>query len=188
MMRFGQVVEAHHIPELARIYREMCEAGFGEDVPCEWATTQGSRPDLLNVNWELFKGLWGQGRLAPTLKGLISLSVANENQSPYCEKVWTSVLNGMGVDPRVIEAFRNGQASADLPEGYRTAIAYARKIARDHGTIDDADLEALRQAGLGSDEIMELTMVAAACNYVNTWSKVAGLNDVEPSLCKGVVA
>ena len=46
-------------------------------------------------------------------------------------------------------------------------LAYAEKLTRSPATVDKADIEGLREYGLGDRDILDLNQVVAYFNYVN---------------------
>ena len=57
-------------------------------------------------------------------------------------------------------------------------MAYAEKVSRDSSAMTDADIEALREHGLGDEEIANIALAAAARNYYSRAVQALGA-DVE---------
>ena len=74
--RFGQIRDASGNPELASLYGEIVESGFGDDVPLNWFTSQSERPDILAATWACFKALMVEGILPPTVKQMIMIAIS----------------------------------------------------------------------------------------------------------------
>ena len=56
-----------------------------------------------------------------------------------------------------------------------TVIKFALKTAKDPKSVTDEDFRTLRDYGLSDGEIMEVTMLAATGNFLDTWADVAGI-------------
>lgn len=46
MSRFALIKDTTNSPELEALYQEIVSSRFGTEVPLNWFTAQGSRPDL----------------------------------------------------------------------------------------------------------------------------------------------
>jgi hypothetical protein len=75
MARFQQIRDSSNNPELATIYKDMRDSGFGGDTPINWFTAQSERPDILAATWALARGITLQGELPPTVKQMIAGSL-----------------------------------------------------------------------------------------------------------------
>jgi len=61
--RFKRVLDPSDNPELSSLYQDIVASGFGKDVPANWFTSQGERPDLLSANWTFAQQLLIQGQV-----------------------------------------------------------------------------------------------------------------------------
>lgn len=177
MARFPLVTDPGTDEALRRLYDEIVEAGFaaGDGTPINWFTALGTRPDLVGASWELAKGVLLGGRLPDTLKQMIAMTVSIQNRCRYCTVVHTGALDRLGVPAEVVEACARDPGTANIPPPHRAVIFFALKAARDPTAIADADVEALRRNGLGDAEIIEVGMMAAFTNFINTWADVSGI-------------
>lgn len=176
MARFPLVRDPSGSPEVERLYGEINEAGFGADgVPIHWFTSQATRPDILASTWALAKGLLAEGRLPPTLKQLITMTISAQSSCRYCTAAHSSALQGLGIDKDVIERAAKDPTLSEFPPAYRAAVAFSLKAARDPRSVTDADRDALRDAGWSDGEIMEVVMLVAYTHFTNTWADVSGI-------------
>ncbi len=104
MSRFNQIRDPSDNPKLGSLYKEIVEHGLGEDIPLNLFTAQSGRPDILEATWGLFKGLLLQGQLPATVKQMISMTIAMQNDCRYCAVAHTHALEGMGVAKEVIQS------------------------------------------------------------------------------------
>ena len=81
----------------------------------------------------------------------------------------------MGVPKAVIDTCATDPNLSELPELHRAILQFALKTAREPNTITDADYQALRENDLSESEIMEVAMMAAFMNFINTWADVSGI-------------
>jgi AhpD family alkylhydroperoxidase len=94
-----------------------------------------------------------QGRLTAIERSLVGLMVAQRSLSPYCLSVQTRRARRAGLTTEQIAAAREGCAGADR----EVALLFlAGKLVTNRGELAEADLAAVRQAGLGDTEITEV--------------------------------
>lgn len=177
MSRFQLVRDPSGNPEVERLYQEMVASGFGAaGVPLHWFTSQATRPDILAGTWALVRSVLVQGQLPPTLKELIAMTISVQNSCRYCAVTHSGVLEALGVDRSVVERAAQDPTLADFPPAYRAAVTFALKAARAPNAMTDEDYDALRAAGYGDGEILEIVMMAAFTRFINTWADAIGLS------------
>ena len=175
MSRFQQVNDPADNPQLGALYKEIVDHGMGADTPINWFTAQSARPDILATTWGLFRGIFLQGVLPPTVKQMISMTIAMQNGCRYCAVAHTNALESMGVPTEVIQSCANDPDLAHVPPPQRAILKFGLKAARSPRSVTDADLQALRDHGLTDGEIMEVVMVAACSNFLDNWADVSGI-------------
>ena len=176
MSRFHQVRDPSDNPQLAALYKEIVEHGAGAaGTPINWFTSQSVRPDILAATWELFRGIFLRGALPPTVKQLISMTIAMQNNCRYCTVAHTNALESMGVPTEVIQSCASDPELAEVPPPQRAMLKFGLKTARSPRSVTDEDVQALRDHGLTDGEIMEVAMVAACSNFLDTWADVSGI-------------
>jgi uncharacterized peroxidase-related enzyme len=122
----------------------------------------GATPNFIRVlansvpALKAFLGLYGgvgEGKLAPATRERIALAVAEENACQYCVSAHTAIGRKLGLDAAEITAARDG-TSAEPREA--AAVAFAQALARHGGAVTHAEVEAVRRAGYGDGEIVEI--------------------------------
>jgi len=176
MGQFELVREISARPELRPLYEDMMACGFeSEGAPGNWFTSQGDRPDMLRAAWPLVKMILCEGQLPPTLKQLVSMVVSQHNDCRYCAVAHTNALQTLGVPEEIIKSATSDPEMQSVPPAQRAALRFAIKAAKTPRAVDSADYAALREAGYSQGEIMELVMLAAANNFINTWADASGI-------------
>ena len=134
---------------------------------------------------------WGQ--LAGAIKAgmdlhryeLATLAAARRLRSSYCRLAHGQVLAGLG-EP-VLEIARDHR-TAGLDEVDVAVMDLAERVVDDATSIDDSELQRLRDLGLSETEIMDVVLTAAArCFYSKTLDALGVLPDasygeLEPEL------
>ena len=175
MPRFKQIKHPDD-PELKALYKAAMENGMvGTEagVPNNFVTSQSERPDILAATLIFANNIVMQGLLPPTVKQMIAMTIAMQNNCRYCTRLHTSALEGMGVPQEVIQSCASDPDLAELPPSQRAILKLALKTSRDPVAVTDDDLQTLRDNGLSDAEIMEVAMMAAAENFLNTWARVS---------------
>ena len=173
--RFRRIERADNNPELASLYSEITESGLGDKVPLNWFTAQAERPDLLAATWGLTKGVLLQGQLPPTVKQMILIKISTHNQCRYCTALHTSALEAMGVPKEVIDSVTTDLRLSQVPPPQRAMLEFAMKVAREPRSVTDEDFQGLRELGVSEGETMEVAMMGAFANFINTWADVSGI-------------
>ena len=129
----------------------------------------GNSPKAL----EGFLGL--NGALGKTLdvklRERISLAVAEINGCDYCLSAHSYLAANLArLDADEISRAREGR-SAD--ERANAAVAFAAKVTTARGRVNDADLNAVREAGFTDAQIVEIVAVVAENFFTNILNNVA---------------
>lgn len=178
MSRFKQIKHPNGNPELAALYQQALEAGLeGSEagVPTNFITSMSQRPDLLAAMMTLMKGTIIEGVIPSTVKQMILMAIAMQNDCQYCSVAHTKALEAMGVPTDVIQSCASDPELTQLPPTQRAMIRFSLKTARDPKSLTDDDFQTLRDYGLSDGEIMEVTMLAACGNLLDTWADVSGI-------------
>ena len=112
-------------------------------------------------------GALSDGRLGAALGEQIAVAVANANGCEYCLSAHTVLGKKAGVSADAMEAARQGRSDDARTQA---AIGFALKVVERRAHIDDADIDALRKAGFGDEDIVEILAHVALnlfTNYVN---------------------
>jgi uncharacterized peroxidase-related enzyme len=115
------------------------------------------------------------GALAKTLdaktRERIALAVAQANGCDYCLSAHSYLgLNLAKIGPDEIALNRKGQSGDAKADA---ALRFATKVVRERGRVGDADIEAVRNAGFGDSQIVEIVAVVAENIFTNLLNVVA---------------
>lgn len=98
-------------------------------------------------------GIAGEGSLDPQTRERIALALAQQNGCQYCVSAHTAIGRKAGLDAAEIAANRAG-ASNDAKAA--AAVKFAKALAERNGEVATADILAVRNAGYGDAEIVEI--------------------------------
>lgn len=175
MSRFRLIQEPGDNADLAHLYQEIIEAGFGGDAPINFFTSQGLRPDLLEAVWKLTKTIFVGGTLPAGLKQMAGMMISVRNHCKYCTVTHTGALESMGIAKNVIESCMSDPNLSEVPSQYREMLHFALKVAENPAGLTDEAFDKLRGNGLSDKEILELVMLAAFMNFINTWAEAVNI-------------
>jgi uncharacterized peroxidase-related enzyme len=115
-------------------------------------------------------GALGAGRLPAKLREQIALAVAQANGCNYCLAAHSLLGSKAGLADGDVFAARRGDASE--PRAH-AAIRFALAVVASRGGVEDAELERVRGAGFGDDEIAEIVAHVALNVLTNYLNRVA---------------
>lgn len=123
-------------------------------------------PAALASLWGSF-GALGGGTLPAKLGEQVAVAIADRNHCHYCLAAHTMLGRKAGASAAEMADAQDGRSSDPRTAA---ALAFAIKVVERRADIGDADVAALRDAGFGDGEIVELLAHVALnlfTNYVN---------------------
>lgn len=134
-------------------------------------------PRLLHAHLDFYGAVGAPGALSKLRKEMIATAVSADNGCAHCTQLHGDFLSRLTPDQTLVRALMTDPAAALLEAADRALIAYALKLTRTPRAMRQADVEALRAAGLSEAEIFEAAFVTAYFNYTNRVAEGLG---VEP--------
>lgn len=119
--------------------------------------------------------LQGSGALSKTsisaaLRESIALTVAGLNGCDYCASAHTAIGKGTGLSDD--EAQKNLHAKSGDPKA-QAALDFSAVLVNSRGNPNEADIQAVKDAGYTEGEILEITAVVAFNIFTNYFNHVA---------------
>jgi uncharacterized peroxidase-related enzyme len=113
----------------------------------------------------------GTGTLTAALREQIALVTAGANQCDYCASAHTLMGKGAGLaDAEMADNLRGRSGNGKT----QAALDFAAAIVTERGRVSDAQLAAVRAAGHGDAEVVEIVAVVAANIFTNYFNHIAG--------------
>lgn len=126
------------------------------------------RPSALEHHLDLYMGLlFGPGRLTRSQRELIAVVVSRANGCEYCVQHHREALARYLRDVEVLDAVCLDYRQASLEPGSRVLADYADKLTRSPSTMQEADLQPLRDAGFSDEDVLLCNLIVAYFNFVN---------------------
>lgn len=178
MSHFNQIKDFKGNSELERAYQQAFDIGFfgaDESLPNNLCTAISERPDLLSTLMHFVKGTIASGELPPTLKQMIAMTIAMQNDCRYCAVAHTGALESMGVPENVIKSCASDPDLSELPPPQRAILKFALKAARDPKAINKEEIQTLKDYGLSEGEILEVVFMIGYAVLTDTLADVTGV-------------
>ena len=132
--------------------------------------TMGNSPALLEGYLNL-SGALDHGSLGAKTNKLIALAVAESNQCNYCLSIHTYLgVNLLKIDAAALEASRSGEANDAKTQAILT---FAKALVNKIGLVNDADVNAVKAAGITEGEIGEVIGQVALNTLTNYFNNTA---------------
>jgi uncharacterized peroxidase-related enzyme len=140
-------------------------------VPNAYATIGSNSPLALETVLNL-DGALRKSSLNATEIEVVKLAVSQVAQCDYCLAAHTLAARGTGLGTDAILAVRRGLPSGD--DRHDALAAFARSVVTTSGTVAPQVLDAIRQAGFGDGQLIEILLAITAIYFTNMFNR---LND-----------
>jgi len=111
--------------------------------------------------------------LPPRLYEMVYIRVSMLNQCHYCTQHHLASSKRAGMTPDDWQALKDPPASS-FTDREKQALAYSEKLTRTPWTVEDADVEALKQ-GFNDTQIVDLHLLVGLVNLTNRFTDPLGL-------------
>jgi uncharacterized peroxidase-related enzyme len=132
-------------------------------------STFAQSPAVLDGYLALSNAL-GKGVLTAAQREIVALAVAQANECSYCLSAHTLLGKGAGLSPEGIRKAREGRAESAFDDA---VASLARRVVETRGRLSDANLTAVRSAGLSDAHIVEVIANVAINTLTNYTNNVA---------------
>ena len=175
MTRFP-VPEFDDLPEdlRERIAEETERAGFTPNVFAALAY----KPSHFRAFFAFHDALVEDTALEREEIEMIVVAVSGVNHCYYCNVAHGALVRIYAEDPHLADQLVANYRTADIDEAHRTMLDVAVKLTERPTEVEEADLEALREAGFGEEAIWDIAAVTAFYNLSN---RLAMFADMRPN-------
>jgi uncharacterized peroxidase-related enzyme len=134
--------------------------------PNHFFRTMANRPEALKNFVPFYGSIMGPGLVDRRIKELVYLAASFANECAYCSAAHTATARKAGVTEDELTALRTEQDTPfSGPE--RAAILYSRELTR---TADSRDTRDALAEHFSSEQIVEITLIAAMANFTNRFN------------------
>lgn len=115
------------------------------------------------------------GGLSPAEREMIVVATSAVNDCLYCVIAHGAVLRIRAKDPLLADYLAIDYRRADLTPRQRAIIEFAVKLAGAPQTVEEADLDRLRDHGLDEDDVWDVGAITALFALSNRMAQVTGM-------------
>ena len=165
------------LPEDTQKYFDVCQEKLGM-VP---NVLQAYAFDIDKLN--AFAGMYndlmlGDSALSKLEREMIAVAVSSVNKCYYCLVAHGAAVREMSGDPQLGEALVMNYRVAKITAKQRAMLDFAVKLTEASAKVEEADRQALRDAGFTDRDIFDIASVAGFFNMTN---RVASATDMRPN-------
>jgi uncharacterized peroxidase-related enzyme len=165
------------LPEATQKYFDICQEKLGM-VP-NVLRAYAFDIDKLNA----FAGMYNDLMLADSAlskleREMIAVAVSSVNKCYYCLVAHGAAVREMSGDPQLGEALVMNYRVAKISAKQRAMLDFAVKLTEASAKVEEADRQALRDAGFTDRDIFDIASVAGFFNMTN---RVASATDMRPN-------
>ncbi|MFQ5980375.1 MAG: peroxidase-related enzyme [Candidatus Heimdallarchaeota archaeon] len=117
----------------------------------------------------------GQSSLSREDRELIATAVSTINDSEYGKLHHGEGLNYYWKNRKRIQQFMDDLNSVYLPDKARTMLNYVTKLTKKPGTIEEGDIQKLREVGFSDEDILNINLITSYFNFENRVAKGLGV-------------
>ncbi len=126
------------------------------------------KPETMLAHEELYLALlFRKSGLSREERELIATVVSAANNCAYCVQHHAEALNHYWQDRARVDRLVQDPDAVELPARTRIMLAYAIKLTRTPDNLQEQDVQTLRQAGFGDDDILSINLITSYFNFVN---------------------
>ena len=141
----------------------------------EYVLVLANDVETLKVRTPLFNAImYNRGGLGRAEREIGATAASVVNHCIYCAAVHSSRYNQLAKDESVMERiFRDGE-EAELDDRQAAIFRFATRLSKAPSEADEADVQALRDAGLDDAEILDLILSTSLFGWANRLMHVLG--------------
>lgn len=142
--------------------------------------THSLNPKALERHLALYDTLlFGRSGVRRAEREALATVVSAENGCAYCVRHHAEALRAYWKDDARVEQLIEAYEELDLSQRLRAILDYGVALTRDPAAVTEAEVEALRSAGLSDEEILNVNLVTSYFNFVNRIAEGLGVTFTE---------
>jgi uncharacterized peroxidase-related enzyme len=160
-----------------RAYFDKCmeKLGFVPNVLKAYAFDMGKLEAFIAMYNDLMLAPSGLSKLE---REMIAVAVSSENRCYYCLTAHGAAVRALSDDPVLGELMVMNYRAARLDRRQRAMLDFAVKLTAQPHAIEDADRQAVRDAGFSDRDIWD---IAAVAGFFNMSNRIAAATDMRPN-------
>ncbi len=165
-MAWIRVIDEEHADEqLSAAYRQI--KGVRAKV-ANILKIHSLKPETMLAHEQLYLTLmFRHSGLSREEREIIATVVSAANECEYCIQHHAEALDHYWRDRARVDRLIHDVDTAVLPPRTRAMVAYAIKLTRHPGDMQEQDVENLRQVGCSDEDILSINLIVSYFNFVN---------------------
>ncbi len=165
------------LPEATQAYFDLCQDKLGL-VP-NVLKAYAFDIEKLNAFTAMYNDIMLAGSgLSKLEREMIAVAVSSINRCWYCQVAHGAAVRALSGKPELGEAMVMNWRAADLEPRQHAMLEFAEKLTISSATIEEADRQALRDAGFSDRDIFD---IASVTGFFNMTNRVASAIDMQPN-------
>lgn len=138
--------------------------------------SQSLNPEVLESHLDLYlRVMFGKGTLSRQQREMIAVVVSAANNCEYCIAHHSAALKKYVTDHRLVNQLARDLNAVKLDSRERAMLEYAVKLTTKPHLVSEADIERLRGAEFGDEEILHIVLTTSYFNFVNRLASGLGV-------------
>jgi len=165
------------LPEETQKYFDLCQEKLGlvPNVLRAYAFDIGK----LNAFTAMYNDIMlGESGLSKLEREMIAVVVSSINRCWYCQVAHGAAVRALSGDPALGEAMVMNYRVAPLTHRQRAMLDFAARLTTASAEVEEADRQALRDAGFSDRDIFD---IASVVGFFNMTNRVASATGMEPN-------
>jgi uncharacterized peroxidase-related enzyme len=129
---------------------------------------------LLAWNTHYEEAMKGDSRLTKAEREMIAVVVSVANRCAYCTVAHSAALRKLTKDPALADAVAADHTQAPVEPRVKAMLDYALKLTLLPAEMEEADVQALRDAGWRDEDVMDIAEVTGLFNASNRMASGLG--------------
>ncbi|MEX3977795.1 carboxymuconolactone decarboxylase family protein [Paraburkholderia sp. EG287A] len=138
-------------------------------VPNAYATIGTHSPEALGALLNM-EAVISAGTLSKPDIEAIKLAVSEVAGCDYCLAAHTLAGKFAGLAPETMKAVRAGEATGDAKRD--ALVHFVRLLVKTHGTVPEAEVSAIREAGYTERQIVEIALAVTSITFTNLVNRI----------------
>ncbi|CAG9239798.1 Alkylhydroperoxidase [Paraburkholderia tropica] len=138
-------------------------------VPNAYATIGTHSPEALASILGVEAVLAGGSLSKPDIEA-VKLAVSEVAGCDYCLAAHTLAGKFAGLAPETMKQIRAGDATGDAKRD--ALVHFVRLLVQTHGTVDEAEVQAIRTAGYTERQIVDISLAIASITFTNLVNRI----------------
>ena len=138
-------------------------------VPNAYATIGTHSPEALGALLNM-EAVISAGTLSKPDIEAIKLAVSEVAGCDYCLAAHTLAGKFAGLAPETMKAVRAGEATGDAKRD--ALVHFVRLLVKTHGTVPEAEVSAIREAGYSERQIVEIALAVTSITFTNLVNRI----------------